>query len=247
MQETLKVIIPIVATHVVVLVAVIFVIRKMLVSDTMKAIARVRQVEGEVRKREEGIRREIEEHEQEFTRKKSEAEEEMERRRQESDKELARAKEQMLAEARKDGERIIEQAKRNEEKMRQQIAQDMEEKAVDYGARIFKLVFSEKMNSELNRQFIEELLDALDEVDSSSITVDATQAEFRSSHPIEAAQKSRLEKLLKDKFDADVKVEEKVDESLLAGLLFKLGSLEIDGTLLNRYQEAAGEVKKEGA
>ena len=37
---------------------------------------------------------------------------------------------------------------------------------------------------------------------------------------------------------------EKVDEDLLAGIILKLGSLEIDGSLLNRYSEAAAEVKK---
>jgi F0F1-type ATP synthase delta subunit len=36
-----------------------------------------------------------------------------------------------------------------------------------------------------------------------------------------------------------------VDDSLLAGLVLKMGSLEIDGSLRNRYQEAVQEVKKE--
>ncbi len=54
----------------------------------------------------------------------------------------------------------------------------MEEKAVDYAMQVFKLVFSEKMSEQLNKTFIDELLDALSEVDSSSITVDASDAHF---------------------------------------------------------------------
>ena len=67
---------------------------------------------------------------------------------------------------------------------------------------------------------------------------------FRSSHPIEPARKERLESLLRQKFGAAIQVREKVDENLLAGLAFKLGSLEIDGSLLSRYHEAVAEVKK---
>lgn len=244
MQEALRTLVPVVLTHAVVLAIVIVIIKRMLLGDTMRAVARIRQVEAEVRKKEEDIRREIADHEREFERRKTEAEESLERQREEAEKQITQAKEQALADARKEGDRIIEQAKKNEEKFRQQIAQDMEEKAVEYGGQIFKLVFSEEMNSSLNGKFIDELLDALEEVDASSITVDPGDAEFRSSHEIEAEQKQRLEALLSTKFGASISVEEQVDENLLAGLAFKLGSLEIDGSLLSRYHEAVAEVKK---
>jgi F-type H+-transporting ATPase subunit delta len=53
-----------------------------------------------------------------------------------------------------------------------------------------------------------------------------------------------LAKLLSEKFGANVAIEEKLDKELLAGIIFKLGSLEIDGSLRNRFREAAAEVKK---
>ena len=244
MQDIIRVMIPIGLTYVCVLAATVFIIRKLLLSDTAQAVNRIKQVETEVRKKEEAIRREIEEHEKEFTRKKAEAEEDLQRRKEESEKEVARMRDQVLAEARKEADRLIDQAKKNEEKLRKQIAQDMEEKAVDYGIQVFKLVFSEKMNEHLNKTFIDELLDALGEVDSTSITVDASDAQFTSSHPMLPEQKERLEKVLAEKFNASIKVNEKVQKDLIAGLVFKLGSLEIDGSLTNRLQEAAVEMKK---
>lgn len=244
MHDILTILLPVVVTQVIVLVIMIFVMKRLLLSDTMQAVNRIRQVEAEVRKREETIRKEIEEHEKEFARKKVEAEEELGRQREASEKEVSKLREQMIADARKEGDTIIEQARKNEDKFRKQIAQDMEEKTVDYGAQVFKLVMSEQMNDVMNHQFISELLDAIQEIDSSSITVDTANAEFRSSHPIGAEQKERLEKLLAEKFNARIKVSEKVDPDLMAGLVFKMGSLEIDGSLLNRFQEAAGELKK---
>ena len=236
--------VPIAVVHVVVLVVILFLVKKMLLGDTMRAVAKVRQVETEVRKKEEAIRNEIQEHEKEFAKKRADAQEELQVERDASEKEVAKMRDVTLSEARSEGEKIIEQAKKDETKLRDQIAREMEEKAVDYGGQVFKLVFSEQINADLNKSFIAELLDALEEVDAGSITVDSDEAEFASSHPIDSEQKKRLEKLLADKFGADVKVEEKVKPELLAGLVFKLGSLEIDGSLLNRYQEAAAEVKK---
>lgn len=243
-MEIMKLLIPIAVAHAVILVVIIFVIRRLLLGDTMTAVNRIRQVEGEVRKKEEAIRHEIEEHEKEFTRKKAEAEAELQKQRGESEKEVARMKDQVMADAKKEADRIVDQAKKNEEKMRQQILQDMEEKTVDFAGEVFKLVFSEKIGEAINREFITELLDALEQVDSSSITVDATSADFTASHPMAADQKERLEKLLSEKFSAQVKVNEKVVPELLAGLILKLGSLEIDGSLKNRFQEAVVEVKK---
>jgi len=124
------------------------------------------------------------------------------------------------------------------------VLQEMEGKAVDYGTQVFKLVFSEKVTESLNKQFIDELLDALQEVDGSSITVDASDVQFTTSQPMDPEQKGRLEKLLQEKFNVQIKVEEKINKDLMAGIVFKLGSLEIDGSLLNRFQEAAVEVKK---
>lgn len=244
MQETLQVLLPIAIAHVIILVVVIVVIKRLLVGDSMNAVNRLKQVEVEIRKKEEGIRREIEEHEKEFMRRKMEAEENLQKRREESEKELSRTRDQVIGEARAEAERMLDQARKGEEKLRQQIAQDMEEKAVDYGGQVFRLVFSERINQELNKQFVGELLDALDEVDGGAMTVDTSEAEFIASHPLDPAQKARLEQLLQEKFGARIRVEERIQEDLLAGLVMKLGSLEIDGTLLNRYHEAVDEVKK---
>lgn len=244
MTQLIMILAAIIGGQVFVLGIIIFIIKRLLVNDTMQAVSRIRQVEAEVRRKEEGIRKEIEEHEKEFAKKKVEAEQELQRQRETSEKELARMREGIIADARKEADSIMDMAKRNEEKLRKQVMQDMEEKAVDYGAQVFKMVFSEKMNEVLNKQFIDELLDAVEQIDASSITVDSNSAEFTSSHPILPEQKERIEKLLDEKFGAKVKVVEKVDSDLIAGLVFKLGSLEIDGSLVNRFQEAATEVKK---
>jgi len=101
------------------------------------------------------------------------------------------------------------------------------------------------MTGELNKQFIKELVDALDEIEKGSIVVDSNEAVVTVSHALDADQKARIESVLRDKFNPQATIKEVVDESLLGGLVLKMGSLEIDGSLKNRYQEAVDEIKKE--
>ena len=244
MQELIKIVVLIAIVAAAVLATVLVLIRRLLLGDTMKAVEKINQVEAEVRKKEESIRQEIEQHEKDFLQKKAEAEEALQKQKEQSEKELSLLRDRITTDAKKEGEKILEQARRNEENFRQQIMQEMEEKAVQYGAQVFSMVFSENITEELNQHFVAELLDALEEIDPGTITVEGSDGEFISSHPLAPAQKQRLEKLLADKFGVKTQVRERVQKDLLAGLIFKLGSLEIDGTLLNRYREAAAEVKK---
>lgn len=245
MQELLSVAVPIVVVHVIVLIVLAVAIRMMLMGTAGRAVNRVRQVEDEVRKKEEDIRREIEEHERDFAEKKAEAERQLQAHRDEARREAAHLKEKAVAEAKKESQKIIEQATRNEQKIRDQIARQMEDKAVEYGGRIFKLVFSDLLTGELNGLFNNELIDALNEIEQGAITVDSGDARITVSHAMADEQRGRLEAILREKFHKDAVIQETVDESLLAGLILKMGSLEIDGSLRNRYQEAVQEVKKE--
>jgi F0F1-type ATP synthase delta subunit len=150
----------------------------------------------------------------------------------------------MLAEAKKESDRIVDQAHKNEERLRQKIAQEMEEKTVTHAAEIFKAVFSARVNQQVNREFNEELVAAFEALDGESITIDADEGEIRTSQPMEAEQKKRLEELLVRKFHRPVRLVERIDPDLLSGLVLKLGSLEIDGSLRNRLEEAVQEVTK---
>ena len=230
--------------QVVVFVVIVVVLKRILLSDTMNAVERLRQVEAEVRRKEESIRQEIEQHEKDFQQKSAEAREKMEREREASERELGKLKESMLNDAKRESERIIGEAQINKEKTRREIFEEMANTAVDFSRQIFDLVFSDKIGSAINRQFVDELIEALEGIDESTVTVEGGEREFVASHPLDADQKKRLEEVLSRKFGTEIRVSEKVDPKLLAGLVLRMGGLEIDGSLINRFQEAAVEVKR---
>jgi F0F1-type ATP synthase delta subunit len=233
-----------IAGQVVVFGVMAFILKRLLLHDTLSAVNRLREAEAELGRKEDGVRRRIEENENEFRRKTAEAQDALARARETSEKELARLKEQLVEEARKERDRILADAERNKERLRQELVQEAEARAIEYAGQIYELVFSEQIGEALNRAFLDELLAALEEVDGANITVDATQAEIETSHALDAARKSRIRDIIARKFNVSVEVRETVSPALIAGLKIKLGSLEIDGSLLNRFREAVEELKK---
>lgn len=236
-----------VAIQVVVCVAMLFVLKRLLLRDTLQAVNRLREAEAEMGKKEEAIRRKTEEHENEFRRKSAEAQEALARAREASEKESAHLRETLTEEAKKERDRILAEATRSKDKMRQELVQELDGRAMEYAGQLYELVFSKEIGDALNRVFLDELLSALEEVDGSSITVEAAETDIESSHPLDAPQKERLSDIIGRKFDLHVPIKERVSPGLLAGVKIKLGSLEIDGSLQNRFREAVEELKRSRA
>lgn len=244
MREVLLVAAPIFGLHIVLLGAIIVFVRLYLQGSARRAVARVREVEEEVRKREENMRLEMDQHERDLAERKAEFDREMEALQDEAKREAAHVKERAINEAKRDAQKIVEQAQSNEKKLREQIEREMEEKAVHYGGRIFQLVFSDLVTAELNAIFTGELIDALNEIESGTVTVDTPDAQITTSHTLPDEVRERLTAVLREKFHDKAAVTEHTDEKLLSGVILKMGSLEIDGSLLNRYHEAVHEVQK---
>jgi len=223
---------------------IVVVLKRMLMNDTLNAVKRLREVEADLARKEDAARRKMEENEKEFARRTAEMREELERAREAAERESEKKREAILAEAKRESDRIMKEAKLNEERLRREIQADMHVKALEYANGILGLVFSEQITGSLNEQFIGELIEALEGLDASSISIDASQMDFISSHPLDPAQRHQIEELLLAKFGTKISVQEKVDPALLAGLVIKLGDLEIDGSLRSRIREAADEVKK---
>lgn len=229
----------------VVFVVIVVVLRKLLLSDTMNAIKRLKSAETDLARKEDVMRQKMDAHEQEFLKKQTAAQEEVDRKRAADEQDLGRLKDRIKAEARVEADKILGDAQLAKERIREQLVRETSGKAVEYAGDLFKMVISQNIGEKLNMAFVEELIGALAEVDETSVSVEVSESEFVASHKLDASQKGRLEALLAQKFGVTMSIHEKIDETLLAGLVIKLGSLEIDGSLLNRYREGVNEIKKQ--
>jgi F-type H+-transporting ATPase subunit delta len=66
-----------------------------------------------------------------------------------------------------------------------------------------------------------------------------TTAEVTSAHPLTAIQVKALKAKLKTQLDRDVAVELNVDPSILGGLIVKIGSRQIDGSIRSKLNSLA--------
>lgn len=234
-----------VIVQVVVFAVLAFVLKRLVLSDTLKAVAQLRQVEAEVGHKEEAMRRRIEENEREFQRKNLEAQEESRKAHEAAEKELAKTRAALIEESKKERDRIIAEAEKHKDRLRQELLREADKQSVEYAVQMFAMVFSDRISADLNRGFVEELLVALEEVDEDSISVDAESVELTASHPLADDLRERTRDLLQRKFHVKTAIQEKVDSDLIAGIKIKLGSLEIDGSLRNRMGEAIEEARKQ--
>jgi hypothetical protein len=236
-----------VLAQVVVFVAMVVGIRQLLWRDTAKATQTLKEAEGELGRKEEAVRKRIDENEAEFRRKSAEAQEMLARTRETMEKDIAKSRDAMLVEAKKERDRILDDAQRNTEKVRQELLREAEMRTLEYAGKVYEMVFSEDLGKQLDHAFLEELLTALDEMDASSITVNATAIEVECSHSLDGVHKKRIQDVVAKKFDSSLEVNETINTELIAGVKIRLGSLEIDGSLRNRFREAVGQLKSEFA
>ena len=218
-------------------------IKQLLLRDTVKAANKLREAEGELGKKEEAVRKRIEDNEAEFRRKSAEAQEALARTREVMEKELAKSREALLEDAKKERDRIVDEAVRGKDKVKQELIREAESHTLEYAGRIYEMVFSAELGKKLDHAFLDELLVALEEMDASSITINAPAIEVLCSHPLEDAHKVRVRDIVTKKFGATLDVHETVDPELIAGVRIKMGSLEIDGSLVSRFREAIGQLK----
>lgn len=220
-------------------------LRQILLRDTMRAVARLRDAEGELVKKEDQVRKRIEENEADFRRKSAEAQESLAQARDAMEKDMARTRETLVEEAKRERDRILDEAARNREKIRAELVREAAVKVIEDAARVYEMVFSHDIGEKLDQAFLDELLAALDEMDSGNITIQADAIEVASSHPLSEEHKDRIRALVRDKFGLSLEIRETLTPQLIAGIRIKMGSLEVDGSLSNRFREALEQLKNE--
>jgi F-type H+-transporting ATPase subunit delta len=70
-----------------------------------------------------------------------------------------------------------------------------------------------------------------------------TNAEVTSAHPLDAEQLGALKDKLRQRFGREVTIDAKVDKSILGGLIVRVGSRQIDGSIRTKLNSLAHAMK----
>lgn len=237
--------------QVVVFVIVIFVLKRILYSDTRSALNRLKQIDEENKQKEEELKKRKEQLEREYQHQLGQIEQEAVGLKEKASKEASRIKEEILEKALEQSKEIIKLAHTSKERMRQEIIRELEKEGIDFSCQLVKYVLSHKHLEQLQQGLIEEIIIQIEKIEPDSIftcgersrTTSLKEVEFVFNHPLSKEQKERLLEVLSKKVGQELILKEKKDETIVAGIIVRIGSLVIDGTLLAALREAGEALK----
>ncbi len=149
--------------------------------------------------------------------------------------EVQEAQQAAVNESRKQSADILEQANRARESMLKEVDRRIEAGAVEKAGELMQVVFPPAVGEIVHAYWVKELLSAgLEDLGRLNVPESLEEAQVTTAYPLKKDEKATLETKLREKLKRTIRVSEKTDPSLLAGLGIALGGILIDGSL--RFQ-----------
>lgn len=236
--------IPIIATQVIVFGAVIYALKKIMLGNTESAVNRLQNSYQEVAKKKEEVTKKISQIEEECQKQRQALQEELKKAREEAEAELEGKKESTIKEARAKAEQLINDALGTKDKLKKDIEQQEQLKMVNYCEAIIKSTLSVLMRKKLNDSLVEEILEEIKNLDCRHISSEIKEVELVFAEKPDPDLISRLEKIISEKMNKEINFKHSVDQAVVAGIVVKFGSLVLDQSLANKVEAQALEMKK---
>jgi len=218
-------------------IAIVFVLRKLLYSESAKEMLRLRKLKEETAEKQRELQQKIGEAQGAYKEKMAEAEEEMRAFRIKTEQEAEELKRKVLNKANEDAEQIVKAAFNAKEKMREEIGEEMRNKAPLLASRIFKEVISPEVREMVHKELIRDVIDKLRKTEKTAFKSKVDKGEIVSAYPLSKSDKLVIEPLIHDSLGYQIPLREVEDSQLVAGILIKLGTILIDGSLNNRLKQ----------
>jgi len=211
-------------------------LRHFLYRQVTLSLGRLQQLYQENVKREEELKRRREETEQMLKGKIAKYSEEIGRLRAAAEVEAQKLHEEIVAKAKAEAKRIVAEAEANRERMRAKLVSEIEEKALGLASDIMEHIFTAKVAQGIHHYLIDELIEELGKSDGRRLQLDVETVEIAVPFPLTQEQKENLKKILSAKMGRSVSLKETIDHGIVAGMVFRLENLILDGSLKSRLQ-----------
>ena len=224
---------------------IIFALYMVLIKTVDGAKQRLDHDAEQARQREAELNQKIKEADAELQRRNKELDIMEKKMRQELEEQTNKQKEEMINKARAEAEEIITKAQNAREGIRREIEKNMEIKIIDYAAGITTEIMSVKVKEALDKYLIAEFIEKVSKVDMSRISPDIKAAEVISATTVPEPLMTELAKVFKEKLSRDIKLNPKIDPSVVGGIVLMFESLQLDGSLQNALKESANALKQQ--
>jgi F-type H+-transporting ATPase subunit b len=232
-----------VVVQVVTFIAIVFVLRKLLYSESSKEAIRLRKLKEETALKHRELQQKIDEAEDAYKEKIAEAEAKARAFYIKAETEAEELKKEILEKAKEDAEQIVKSAFNAKEKMREEIVEEMRRKAPLLASRIFKGVLSPEVQQMAHRELVRDVIDKIRKTDKTAFKSKVDKGEIISAYPLSKNDRLVIESLIHDSLGYQIPLYEQEDSQLAAGILIKLGTILIDGSLNNRLKQVERELE----
>jgi len=230
--------------QVVVFSAVIFFMKKILSSDTQAAVGRLDMTYQDLLQKQKELNEKIEEAEKEYQAKKEEGESLADKFKLEAAEEMRGKKDEMLKVAKAQADEILERAKASKDDMYRKVEMDARSNVVNECSVILKTAVKNKTLQGFHSMVYEDFLDTAKDFDLSKVGDHIDIVTVKTPFALDEQQKNKLSSFISAKINRGLKMEEIIDDNLLAGVLLQFGSLMLDGSLAAAINDVAEEYKE---
>jgi F-type H+-transporting ATPase subunit b len=228
--------------QVVTFLAIIFVLRKFLYAESVKEMKRLKKLreEGDVKQKE--LQEKIDQAQSLFDQKMADAEKGARSLRARSEAEAKEHRLKVLDKAKEDADNIMKAAFNAKEKMREEVVVEVMRKVPLFAARLFSAVLSEEIKELTHRELVKDVIERVKHLDGSTFKIHVDHGEIVSAYALPAADRAEIETAIRLGLGYEISWVENNDAAVAAGLVIKLGSIIIDGSLENRMRQAEREL-----
>jgi F-type H+-transporting ATPase subunit b len=226
--------------------ALVFVLRKVMLSSSYSETNRMKKLNEENTQKAQELAKKVSDAERQYQEKVIFAEETIKKMKNEAKEETDLTVKKMLSEARTQSEHLIQQASNAREEIRDEMAEGMRDKSLALACQIFERVMDKRQLKIVHEGYVDEILDEIDKMSETALGKQDGEAsiEVKTPFPLSSLHHKRLEYVLGSKVREGLRVQEVKDPSVVAGVIIKLGNLVVDGSLSGKAKRVAKTLKE---
>lgn len=217
--------------------AIVFVLRKLLYSESAKEIIRLRNLKDETSLKQKELQEKIDQAEDAFRQKMAEADERIRELKARHEAEAEEMKRRAVDDAKAEADRIIRSALNAKEKIREEISVEMRKKAPLLASRVFKEALSPVIREAVHRELIRDVVDKIKKTEKAVFNFKTDKGEILTAYPLTKPGREEIELIIRSSLGYAIPIKESQDETLVAGVIIKLGTVVIDASLDNRLRQ----------
>jgi len=225
-------------------VILVMVLRYLFGKNVTKATAHLESLTEEYIKKEEGLRKEYsniqKKYDETIGQSKKDAAEIQDKAQKEAKEEGAK----IIDSARLESENIVKRAENCAEQIKKEINENIERQAIEKASVLIENILPEDIKLKLHEKWVKELIEkGFEHIKHIDIQENVKEAKIISAYVLQPQESNAIKKEIKNHLKQEINFRDEVDSKIIAGVIIKIGSVILDGSISNKIKKIADERK----